>query len=349
MNKFALSALTLGWLLPVALLAQGGVDTTVATTLTVPREVRLDGTVEAVQQGTITAQTGGQIEEILFDVDDPVERGQVIVRLRDTQQKAVLAQAEAALREAQAGLKQAQDEQRRIQEVFAKKLGSSAEMDQANAALEAATARVAQAEAAQKQAREQLDYTQVRAPYSGIVTRRHAELGEIAQPGKPLMTGIALERLRVLVAVPQGLALAVRQQNKAVVLLPSGEPVPAERITLFPLADPASNTFMVRADLPRGVPGLLPGMFVKTAFSLGEERLLAIPQGALAYRGEVTGVYVRDAEGRWGFRHVRPGRKLDHERIAVLAGLNEGESVALDPIAAGVALKAQGAEAGHVH
>ena len=96
----------------------------------------------------------------------------------------------------------------------------------------------------------------------------------------------------------------------------------------------------MRLDLPRDTKSLFPGMFVKTGFVTGERRELAVPKGAVVHRSEVTGVYVVGDDGQVRFRQIRLGRALD-DTYAVLAGLSEGERVALDPIAAGVVLKSQ--------
>jgi RND family efflux transporter MFP subunit len=335
-------------LLPLAALAEP-LTTAPVERAEVSREAKLDSLVEAINQTTISAQTGGQVEEIFFDVDDVVKKGDLILRLRDNEQKAQLGLAEATLAEARAALKNRRDEYNRVKDLYQKKLASQSEMDQAVAGVDMAEARKAAAEASLDQSREQLAYTLVRAPYSGIVTQRHVELGEIAQPGKPLMTGVSLDQLRILVAVPQSMINGVRKQAKARVILPDGQSVEAGKITVFPFADPMSNTFRVRVDLPQELRGVFPGMFVKTAFVLGKKQLLAMPLKALAYRGEVTGVYVQGEEGRLSFRHVRPGRQLSQGRIAILAGLQEGELVVLDPVAAGAELKKQRVESGHGH
>lgn len=346
MSRGFIIGMTLCLLAPLSLQAESGaaIETAAAEYLSIPREVLLDGTLEAVNQATLSAQTGGQVKEILFDVDDYVEQGKVILTLRDTEQKALVDQAQGALHEADARLKEARDDHARVEDVFAKRLVSQADMDRATASLKAAEARQVTAKASLQQAQEQLEYTKVRAPYSGILTRRHVEVGEVAQPGKPLMTGISLDQLRVLVNIPQSLVGAVREQGKVRVILPDGKSVDTAKLTVFPFADQVSNTFKVRVDLPRAVPGLFPGMFVKTAFTLGGKRVLAIPEKALAYRGEVTGIYVVSQEGRIGFRHIRPGQHLAEGRLAVLAGLDEGERVALDPIGAGALMKQQAGE-----
>jgi RND family efflux transporter MFP subunit len=324
--------------------AESPLTTSTATYHELPRQHLLDGIVEATHQGTMSAQTGGQVQELLFDVDDFVKEGEVIIRLKDRKQQAALSQAKAALKEAQAGLDEARKKHRRIKEVFAKKLVSRADMDRANTALKAAAARTDAAKAGLAQAEEQLEYTLIRAPYSGIVTERHVELGEIASPGRKLMSGISLDSLRVTVEVPQSLIPAIRKNQKGSIELPNGIWMPAERLTVFPYAHSGSNTFKVRLELPPKVKGLFPGMFVKSAFVVGTQKELLVPQQAVVYRGEVTGTYVVSPEGKISLRHIRASERIHNGMVPILSGLEEGEKVALDPIAAGVALKKQMAE-----
>jgi RND family efflux transporter MFP subunit len=306
----------------------------------IPREYRLDGIVEAVNRTTVSAQTQGRVEEILYDVDDFVNKGDVIVRLRDAEHRARVAQAAAELKSASAQLEQAQDEYRRVKGLYKTKNVSDSAMDQAQTQLTSAQARLEAAQAGLAQAQEQLEYTQIRAPYSGIVTQRHVEVGETASPGQAVMSGISLEQLRVLVDVPQSVIPAVRSRGEVNVYLPGGDVVQSQGITVFPFADMGSNTFKVRVGLPERSDGLFPGMFVKTGIVTGEKQELVVPASAVVYRSEVTGVYVIGDGGHISLRQIRVGRSLG-EDVAVLSGLTEGEHVALDPIAAGVALKAE--------
>jgi RND family efflux transporter MFP subunit len=313
---------------------------------TVPREYRLDGVVEAVNRTTVSAQTQGQVEEIFYDVDDFVEKNAVVASLKDTEHQARVTQASADLKSATAQLEQSRDEHERVKGLHDKELVSDSAMDSAVAALKGAQARFEAAIAGLEQAQEQLEYTQIRAPYSGIVTHRHIEVGEIASPGQPVMSGISLDELRVIVDVPQSVIPSVRQGGDVNIYLPEGETMKAEKITVFPFADLGSNTFKVRVDLPEGIKALFPGMFVKTGFVTGEKQELVVPKDAVVYRSEVTGVYVINGDDRVHFRQVRLGRDLG-DALTVLAGLTEGERVALDPIAAGVVLKAQAAQERH--
>ena len=307
----------------------------------VPRVFRLDGVVEAVTQSTISAQTSGQVEAIYYDVDDVVEKGALLVKLKDTEQQAALRRAEAELRAARAVLRDAESSYRRIKDLYDRKLVAKSELDSAQAALKTARAKFDSAKAALEQAKEQLSYTRVTAPYKGIVTERHVQVGEVAHPGTPLMSGISLEQLRVAVDVPQSLIIPIREKRKAGVELPDGRWIDVKKITIFPFADPASNTFKVRLELPPKLENLFPGMLVKSAFETGSMPALVVPVESVVFRSEVTAVYTVDDDGLIHFRYIRPGGPLGERWLAVLAGLSVGDRVALDPVKAGVELKKQ--------
>lgn len=345
--KRLIGHLILGLALLPGLLPADELETATATKRETAREFWLDGDVEAINQTTLSAQTSGQVVEILFDVDDFVEADQVVIRLKDTEQQAGLNQARADQKEAVARLKEAEDNYKRTKDLYARKLVSQSDLDKATAAQKAARARKDAAEAGLVKATQQFEYTRVKAPYSGIVTQRFIEVGEIASSGQKLMSGISLDQLRVTVDMPQSLIPVIREQGKARVLLPTGETIEGVDLTIFPFADQASNTFKVRVDLPEGVKGLFPGMFVKTAFVTGVKQELVIPREAVVYRSEVTAAYVVDKEGGVHFRHIRAGQPTSDGMIAVIAGLSPGERVAIDPVAAATLLKQQLAESAH--
>jgi len=300
-----------------------------------PRERTWDGRIEAVNQATVSAQTSGRIAELPFDVNDYVDAGKVIMRFTDTEQRAALTSAQAALQEAQARLANAEQEFERFSNMIKNGTVSQARYDQAKADRDAAVARLNAARGGVASAKEQLEYTVVRAPYAGIVAKRHVELGELVSPGQPLLTGLSMQSLRVNVDVPQSMFHAVRTIGKAFVYL-DGERIVGENLTFFPVADEAANTFRVRVDLPENSAAVYPGMFVKVGFVVGETNRLLVPAGAIVRRSELSAVYVASD----GQVQVRLGRRYG-DTIEVLAGLHEGESVASDPVAAGIFLKEQ--------
>lgn len=310
--------------------------TTKAAFEVAPRERIWDGRVEAVHQATVSAQTSGRIAELLFDVNDFVDAGAIIMRFTDKEQREAMNRAQAALAEAQARLEQASQEFTRVENMFRNETVSRARFDQARADRDAAQARLDAAKSGVETAQEQLEYTVVRAPYAGIVSKRHVELGELVSPGQPLISGLSLQSLRVNVDVPQGMFHAVRTIGKAFVYVDEDR-IAAESMTFFPVADPAANTFRVRVDLPDGAATLYPGMFVKVGFVVGETHRLLIPADAIVRRSELSAVYVVAGDDVM-LRQVRLGRHYG-DQVEVLAGLDEGEQVATDPIAAGIHLK----------
>ncbi len=217
---------------------------------------------------------------------------------------------------------------------------AKSELQASLSGLEAAKSGFNASKAGLSKAGEQLGYTQLLAPYSGIVIERHVELGEVVAAGKPVMTGISLSEMRATASIPQRLILAVRKHKSARIYL-DGDSVgiPAKSLTIFPYADPATNGFKVRVALERGIKGLFPGVFVKIGFETGASTHLVIPQRAVAYRGEVTAVYVVDEHGTPHLRQVRLGKKTIDGKIQVTAGLDAAEKVALDPVHAAAYLK----------
>jgi RND family efflux transporter MFP subunit len=307
-------------------------ETLLLATKVTPLERLLDGTVEAVNQGTVAAQTSGRVAEILYDVNDFVPAGAVIMRLRSTEQQAGLKQAEAALVEARARELEAQTRYRRVADMYERQVVPKAAFDEATAARDSAVARSMAARAALESAKEGVSYTEIRAPYAGVVTKRLVEVGETVSPGMPLMSGLSLQYLRVSVDVPQSSIDAVRRIKRAAVYI-DGRRIEVSKLTVFPEASKPSNTFRARLELPENAADLYPGMFVKVGFVIGEAQRLLVPLRSVIERGEVTAVYAVDDNGRTSLRQVRLGHRFD-DTVEVLAGIGGGERIALDSMAA---------------
>ncbi len=303
---------------------------------TITSEQQFEGVVEAVNQATITAQTAGQLTEVNFDVDDYVQKGQVIARIRSIEQRATTDQTKAQVAEAEAYYRVAQSEFNRVKSIFDKQAISASQMDKAHADLSAAQARLEAARANARRVSTQEQYTSIVAPYSGLVIQRHMQTGEIANIGSPIMTGLSLDELRVVANVPQTKIQELRQHKKARILVNMGnetKSIESTKVIISPIADVQSHTFKVRIELPPKIGGLYPGMFVKVAMKSGEEKALMIPVESVAYRGEVRAVYVQGADKKISMRQVRLGEQRG-EAIQILAGLNAGEIVMRDPVAA---------------
>jgi len=290
----------------------------------------LDGTVQAVNQSTVSAQVQATVTGIYADVGDEVDAGTLLVKLDDTEIKARLEQARASVSEAKATLADARSQLARTKKLFARKMTSKADLDKAQADAEAAQARLDAARAQVTVAERQLSYTRITAPYAGLVVSRHVELGETVQPGTPLLTGLSLTKLRVSVRVPQALKGNIARGTPVDVRYHGGDLAQVTVSRVSPLADPQTHDFEVRAALPDGITGVLPGEAVKVRFPIGEQSALLIPTKAIMHQGELTTVYVLNDKQQPVLRQVRLGRRHGDE-YEVLAGLREGETISTTP------------------
>lgn len=338
-----MTLLVLSLAVSLALGEQAKLEIIAVTQQKIDVEHRLDGVVEAINEATLTAEIPGRIAEVLFDVGDVVPAGAVVIRLRGTEQKAEVSSAEARVVDARARIIEASRNFRRIESLYAQNAASAQALEQAKATVEVNEASLQVAQAQLTKAEERAGYAVVRAPYGGVVTERHVEQGESVSPGQSLMSGFLPDQLRVSVEVPQRLIALVRKHRSARVHLPvlEREAIEVKETSIFPYASAGVGTTRVRLTLPNGVEDLYPGMLVKVSFALGTRSVLTIPEKAIVFRSEVIGVYVLGKDGKVNLRRIRPGKTLAADKIVVLAGLAEGEQVALDPTMAVKYLKLQ--------
>ncbi len=317
--------------------AVGQLGTAEAQYREVTQTYSADGLVEAVRQSTVSAQIGGRVKEINFDVGDRVNKGQVILRIDEREAVQALAGSQAQMLQAQANMQNAKAAYERARQLFAQKFISQAALDKAQADYKIALAQAAASEASTGQASLAHGYTAVIAPYSGIVTARLVELGELVMPGKPLMTGFDPSEMRVVASVPQDRLLDIGARPEAMVEAPSlNRWIKPASITIQPIADARTHSTQVRVYLPKNEPGVYPGMFVRTHFVVGKASKLLIPASAVLRRSEVVAVYVVNEKGNVKLRQVRVGEATSDGAVEILAGLNPGEKVALDPVQAGM-------------
>jgi RND family efflux transporter MFP subunit len=305
-----------------------------------PAALAWDGVVQAQEQTLLSAQTSGRVLRLLADVDQRVARGAVLLRLTDAEQRAAVDDAAAQLRAAEAQLVDAAARYRRAVALVERQLVSRDEFDRVRAAHDAAAAARDAAEARLLQARQQLDYTTVAAPYDAIVATRLVETGQTVAPGQPLFALYMPDRLRVEVQLPQTQAEAVRAAPAARVWLADGRELRPRQVIVFPAADPGAHSTAVRLQLPPVPDAPRPGQTVKVRFdAVAAPAGIWLPAAAVVQRGELAAAYVvRD--GAIVLRQLRIGRS-DAGRVEVIAGLSPGEQVAADPSRALMILRAQ--------
>jgi RND family efflux transporter MFP subunit len=322
--------------------AQAGVQVPVvpAQVKSVGTGFELDGVVQPVKQSTISAQASGRIATLLVMAGDKVRAGQVLATIDDREAQTGVQSSQAQVAQAQAGLHNAQANFDRTRDLRAKGFVSAAALDTAEAQLKGALAGRDQAGAGARQSALAQGFTRVTAPFEGWVLQTHAEAGDLAVPGKPLLTLYAPLPMRVVVQVPVSRSGAARAAGAVELLLQDGvgagqwqRPV---SISTVPTADPVSQTIEWRLELSaEAVKTLLPGQQVRVRFAGGQADRMLVPSTAVLRRGELTAVYVVSGTG-FVLKAVRLGADHGAEGVEVVAGLTAGDRVALEPVKAGL-------------
>lgn len=300
-----------------------------------------EGVVEAVRQATLAAQVSGRIIEVRADAGMVVAKGQMLARIDEREAAQIVASGQAQVARAEADVANAQASLERTRQLVEKKFVSRAALDKAQADYDMARAQLAANRATAGQSVTARGYATIVAPFAGIIATRSVQQGDMAQPGLPLFTLYDPRGMRVLASVPQARISEVRAANAATIELPSlNRILKARSLTVLPSADARTHTTQVRLDIPEGVTGVYPGLFARALFAGQSTRRLMIPARAVVHRSEVAGAYVIGVKGEISFRQLRLGDAADAAGIEVLAGVQGGERVALDPVSALAQMKA---------
>jgi len=334
---------SLGGVWPAAALAAG-----LATVLVQPgpagASTAFDGSVEAVRQTVVAAQVSGAVVQLEVKVGDRVAQGQVLLRLDARAADQTAAAGDAQVQAARAALEVASKDLERQRQLFRQNYISAAALERAESQFKSTRAQVDAQLAQAGAARTQTGFYVVRAPFAGVVSELPVALGDMAMPGRPLLTLYDPAALRVTAAVPQSVAQRLADGQLPRIEFPG---LPADRQWVQPLRaqrlptlDAATHTVQWRAELPPGLEGLAPGMFARLWLPMADSgraasapAALSVPRSAVVRRAELTAVYVLDAAGLPQLRQVRLGR-ADGDRVEVLSGLMSGERVVTDPQAA---------------
>lgn len=296
-----------------------------------------DGVVEAVRQTVIAAQVPGAVVELNVKAGDRVQAGQLLLRIDARAADQTAAASNAQVQAARAALDVATREYERQKQLHQKKYISQAALERAESEFKATSAQVAAQMAQAGAARTLTGLHTVRAPYAGVVAEVPVALGDMAMPGRPLLTLYDPAALRVTASVPQSASGSVQADTVRVELpgLAASQQWPrATRVQVLPTVDAATHTVQVRAELGAGPDGVAPGMFARlwlpVTGSATAGKTVTVPLKAVVRRAEMTGVYVQGEGGKPLLRQVRLGR-VEGERVEVLSGVAPGEQVVVDP------------------
>jgi membrane fusion protein, multidrug efflux system len=306
-------------------------------------EVSLDAVVEALRQATLSAQVAGTIVGLSVKAGDRVRAGQELLRIDASAAHQQLVGSNALLDAALANMNVANKELERQKQLFQMQYISQGALDRAQAQWEAARAQVQAQQAQTRAAQTQTGFFRVHAPFDGVVSNVAVTLGDMAMPGRPVLTLHDPVALRLSAAVPQSLLAGVRSQLAAVRYeIPghSAKQAMPGTAQLLPAVDPVTHTAQLRLSLPADTEGLVPGLFARVwvpgvqairTTSNTQVEAVVLPRSTIVRRAEMTGVYVVDAQGKPRLRQVRLG-PVNGQNVEILSGVSAGEQVVIDPV-----------------
>lgn len=309
-----------------------------------PQTLPATGTLHAKETAAISAQIAAQIRQVLVEPGDRVRAGQLLVTLEGAAQRAELNEASQAAAAAhmqqmaaQADASLAAETLARYQILKQQKSVSSQEFDEvetrsqaAQLRLESYEAQSREAEAAVAGARTQLGYTELRAPFSGVVTARLADPGTMAAPGAPLLQIDRDGPLQVFTTVDESLIGSVRPGMTVPVTIEGASGAMGSRVAqIVPAADSASRSFLVKLDLPAGQ-NLRAGTFATAQFPGAERSMILVPRSAVVQRGSLDCVYALDSQGIAHLRYVALGNQHG-DQAEILSGVAAGETLVNNP------------------
>lgn len=272
------------------------------------------GTVRAKLRASIQAKVTGKIERMMVTPGQAVKAGELLTELDAREIQARLDQALALRQQAESDLK-------RFTTLLEAKSVTQVEFDSTQARARVAIAAVTETET-------MLGYTKVIAPFAGVITRKHADVGDLATPGKPLLDMEDSTALRLEADVPEAVVGRLTLGDKLPVRISALEKELEGVVSeIAPAADSGSRTFLVKLDLPTQ-PGLRGGQFGRVAMPVGETSALRVPVAAVTQRGQMEMVFIV-SDGKAQLRLVKTGKRLGDE-VELVSGVEAGEKVVTD-------------------
>jgi RND family efflux transporter MFP subunit len=292
-------------------------------------EVTVSASVVSREIARVASRVQGYVIELSVDAGDHVKKGQVLLRLDAKEMVEREAQAKAGLDSATADLVRTRNDFERYKVLFEKQAVAKKDYDDSLARYEVAQAAEARARSALDEAKTQLAYAIVTAPFDGIVGERNVNLGDLATPGRQLLTIYIPGSVELLASVGEQYAPYLKVGAPVTLDVPSISLKQTSSIReVVPQREEKTRTITVKAPLAEA-PSLAPGLYGTLTFHTRPAEVIVIPSNAVKVVGQLESVKVLE-NGAVTVRHVKTGRRLADGMVEILSGLSAGEEVVID-------------------
>lgn len=298
------------------------------------KHVTASGKIEAENSANISTRMMGYVTSVKVKTGQKVSKGQLLATISSTDLQAKKAQAEAGVNQATAFYNSAKRDYDRFVVLFSQKSASQKEMDDMTTHFEMAKAGLETAKQMKNEVMAQFSYTNITAPFSGVVTGTFVKEGDMANPGMPIVSVEGESKLQAVVMVSESEISNIKNGMTTDVNIKSLDKTVKGKVA--EVSSSARNTggqYIVKIDLDK-TENVLSGMFVNAVFPIEKSvekttnELVLIPQEAVITQGQLKGIYVVNENNTAILRWLRLGKTYGND-IEVLSGLTSGEKYVL--------------------
>lgn len=294
---------------------------------------RFSGKVEADQHSGLSTRIMGQIARIYVAAGEKVQKGQLLLQIHDQDIRAKKAQVQANKIEVEAALKNAKKDFERFNILFEQKSASQKELDDVSTHYQMMKAKLNAVQEMEQEVDEMLRYASIRAPYSGIITKKYKNEGDLATPGVPLLAIENANHYKVMARIPETEIAKIQKNDlvKVKVAALGEDLIDAYVKEVNPSALYTGNQFEAEIVLnanEKQKEQLHSGMHANVILEKGDQSGIMVPDDVLIHKGQLTGIYTMSQSKTALLRWIRTGKRWGNQ-VEVLSGLKEGEQYVL--------------------
>jgi len=286
------------------------------------------GKIEAVNSANISTRMMGYVDKIYVQVGDKVNKGQQLISINNADISAKLAQVDAGITEANIAFNNAEKDYKRFTALFNENSASQKELDDITANYNMAKARLEGAKQMKNEVNAQFSYSNIRSPFNGVVTNKFIKVGDMANPGMPLLEVESPGDFQVLAMVPESEILQIKGDSEVLILIKTlNESVKGKVVEVSTSAKNTGGQYMVKVMLDKSEFNLLSGMYATVQFPMAKKKStskVVIPLDAVVHNGQLSGVYTVSESNTALLRWLRLGRTFG-DSVEVLSGLSAEE------------------------
>ncbi|MCZ2298538.1 MAG: efflux RND transporter periplasmic adaptor subunit [Chitinophagales bacterium] len=294
--------------------------------------LHFSGRVEASQSATISTRVMGVITMLKVNVGEHVSKGQLLVSINSDEIRAKKAQTEAMIAEAEAAYKNAQKDVERFTNLYKQQSCTAKELDNVMLQYNSIKAKLDGAKQMRNEVNAMLNYTNLTAPFSGIITQKMASAGSMASPGMPLLTIEQAGTLQINASVPESEITEIKVGKQVDVNVKSANKNFKGVVALINTSSQfTGGLYNIKISIPEAdKKSLLSGMYADVYLSTStpkedNSKAILIPASSIEYKNELTGIYTVGSNHTALLRWVRLGKKVG-DKVEILSGLNKDET-----------------------